>query len=758
LPVFWANTEASGTAPAAALLALSFARLFTFQLAGSGNALLMLATALIYCFIGCWLTKLLVSKLEPVRQPLHTIILAVLTLVPLAIVYWPIYLTIGQDQTQHVNLIGLVAHTLDWRILLGYWIGLHLAIIGLFVGNVVNFDHPLLELAQRWRKPAMTVTLSALCTVIVLGNYPKLVCGPVAKLGSGRAAMCVATTTLGDERFWYGLAAERGQLQAIRWMLANTTDRTHQTYWLRKAARLGDGPSQFALYERLMRLGDTQAQAEAEDWLRRAAKNDHIPAQLALVDALTQTLKVSYWSQLLEDRNAWLERAAKLGAREAKRRLAQHYIDGSMGYPADFEQARKIYRALADGAESSPRHDSNHREQLFGLDATYYRARVAELNEWELGIRNHDPVIMKCFADRYLNSQLAGPGVRKRGLELLEEVARAGDTDARDTLIIMLRTGSDGIAPNLQRAQRWLIAAAQSGDLDGIERVAQNYARGGEGFPVDFAESWRWYQIAIETLSRSGGSDAHNRIESLRNDLGYIARLAEQAGGTLFGTEAMTELSRASDADSKFKYGTQLLAAHGPWRRPEAIEHLQSASQQGHPEAAWRLFQIYERGFPEEIDQQAALEQLHRAAANHHYNAVRELAMRYEYGHRGLPIDLQRAIDLYEKALAAARDNRHGWDLDRENPNHFDWLESRLKQARLKKAREPPRNATRWSDGGSSRPITRLRLTTSRRGTADPRRIIENTNPESSRDSRCSAWLSMPCCRHAHQAATNTRR
>ena len=173
LPVFWANTEASGTAPAAALLALSFARLFTFQIAGSGNALLMLATALIYCFIGCWVTKLLVSKLEPVRQPLHTIILAVLTLVPLASVYWPIYLTIGQDQTQHVNLIGLVAHTLDWRILLGYWIGLHLAIIGLFVGNVVNFDHPLLELAQRWRKPAMTVTLSALCTVIVLGNYPE---------------------------------------------------------------------------------------------------------------------------------------------------------------------------------------------------------------------------------------------------------------------------------------------------------------------------------------------------------------------------------------------------------------------------------------------------------------------------------------------------------------------------------------------------------------------------------------------------------
>ena len=111
---------------------------------------------------------------------------------------------------------------------------------------------------------------------------------------------------------------------------------------------------------------------------------------------------------------------------------------------------------------------------------------------------------------------------------------------------------------------------------------------------------------------------------------------------------------------------------------------MNDASRQGHGEAAWRLFQIYERGFSAEIDSSAAIEQLEHAAANHHFNATRELAIRYEYGRRGLPTDLPRAIALYENAIVAGRDNRYQWNLDPDNRNHFKWLESRLRQARMK--------------------------------------------------------------------------
>ncbi len=61
--------------------------------------------------------------------------------------------------------------------------------------------------------------------------------------------------------------------------------------------------------------------------------------------------------------------------------------------------------------------------------------------------------------------------------------------------------------------------------------------------------------------------------------------------------------------------------------------------------------------------------------------------MDFEYGKRGLPVDLPRAIELYEATLEAGRDNRYDWNLDPDNFNHFKWLESRLRQARLKQNR-----------------------------------------------------------------------
>ena len=104
----------------------------------------------------------------------------------------------------------------------------------------------------------------------------------------------------------------------------------------------------------------------------------------------------------------------------------------------------------------------------------------------------------------------------------------------------------------------------------------------------------------------------------------------------------------------------------------------------GHGEASWRLVHIYERGFPAEINAAAARRELQRAVNRHHFHATRELASRLEYGKRGFAQDLPRAIAMYEMALEAGNDNRYEWNLDPENFNHFRWLESRLKQARMK--------------------------------------------------------------------------
>jgi TPR repeat protein len=684
VPVIWITPVAAGTAPTAALLALGLASLLSFEGDNMSFALFTLGPALLYCGIGWIFAWQFAKRLERLRNPLRAALLAILIAAALVSVYWPIYVAGSHNSSRSANLLELFRNTLDERVLLGYWIALHVVLIALYAATLLRRDHPILNFVERWRKPAFSTVAVALCVALLIGNYPMLICRPLAEIGSGRAALCVARSVRRDQRHWYERAAEQGQSEAIAWMIEHAQNQEQKLYWLRKGAELGDAATQFALYERLMRSGDNDARVEAEAWLQSAAEGNHAPAQIVLADMLTRTIHSSRSSELLVERNTWLERAARLGARDAKRQLAAYHVDGSMGYPVDLNRARGWYRELAEDYNPAGAIKPTRYERMLNLDAAYYTARIAQLNSWEAGLKRRDPVITKSIAERYLRSQYPGPGVRELGLKLMEELAAAGDATARDALAMMLRTGSSGVEKDLDAAKQWMIAAAEAGDADAMARVASNYTKGREGFAVDFPEARRWFQAAIDTLTHSDAEGAQDQIRRLRNELAYLDRRAEKAGGTLLGRQALTQLGEGTDAESNYQYAVQLLAGHGSDRRAEAIARLNDASRQGHGEAAWRLFQIYERGFREEIDSAAAIEQLERAAANHHFNATRELAIRYEYGRRGLPTDLPRAITLYENAIAAGHDNRYDWNLDPDIFNHFKWLESRLRQARMK--------------------------------------------------------------------------
>ena len=686
VPVVWITPVAGGTAPTAALLALGFASLLSFERQDMAFALFALAPALLYCGIGWILAWWFVKLLERMRKPMRAALLAIVVVASLVSVYWPIYVAGSHNGSHSADLLELFRRTLDWRVLLAYWIVLHVVLVALYAAYLLSGNHPLLAFVERWRKPARTFAAAALVAVLLFTNYPKLICRPLAEFGSGRAALCVARSARTDQRDWYERAAEQGQGEAIAWMIEHSHNQEKKVYWLRRGAELGDAATRFALYERLMRFGDEDTRTEAESWLRAAAEGDHVPAQMVLVDSLTRIIYSSGSSELLVERNAWLERAAGLGARDALRQLAQHHVDGSMGYPADLNRARARYRELARDNNRTGDNKPTKYESMLNLDAAYYNARIAELDAWEAGLKNRDPAIMKSVAERYLKSQFPGPGVRALGRQLMEQLVEAGDAEARGALTMMLRTGSGGVEKDLDAAKALLIAAAEAGDADAMARVAGNYSKGREGFALDYPEAKRWLQAAIGSHTRRDAEGAQDELRRLRNELAYIDRLAEQAGGTLLGRQALAQLGEGSDAESNYQYAAQLLAGHGSDRRAEAITRLNDASRQGHGEAAWRLFQIYERGFPAEIDSAAAVEQLERAAANHHFNATRELAIRCEYGGRGLPTDLQRAITLYENAIAAGHDNRYAWNLDPDNYDHFKWLESRLRQARMKQS------------------------------------------------------------------------
>jgi TPR repeat protein len=349
-----------------------------------------------------------------------------------------------------------------------------------------------------------------------------------------------------------------------------------------------------------------------------------------------------------------------------------------MGYPVDFGRARAYYRELIVVDELTKY------ERTRQLDSVAYQRRLSELDAWEAGLESRDPDVMKVMAKRYLKSQFPGPGVRELGTELMEQLATGGDEIARDELIVMLRTGSGGVEKNLDGAKSWLLNAAEAGDPDAMERLTRNYMSGREGFAVDYPQARRWIEALIARDQVSNEPEAQARVQSLQNDLKYIDRMGKRAGGTMLGSSDLDRLGERTDADSQYEHALQLLAGHGSKRRAEAISQLEKAARKGHGEAAWRLFEIYERGFPDEIDRPAALRMLKRAVADHHFEATRKLAMSYEYGKHGVAVDLPRAIELYQGALEAGHDNRYGWNLDPEVFNHFRWLESRLRQARLK--------------------------------------------------------------------------
>jgi TPR repeat protein len=686
VPVVWITPVAGGTAPTVTLLAFGLASLLTFTREGAALGLIALAPALAYCGIAWVLSWVLGKGLARLPQPARASVLAIIVIALLLVVYFPVYVAGGHNSSRNVDLIDLFDNTLSVSVLVSYWIALHGFLALLYAGYLLRESHPAVAFVERWRNPVLITAAMALTGTVLYGYHPQLVCRPLAELGSASAQLCAAKKLDRDQHYWYERAAEQGELKAIAWLIEHTRDHESKLRWLRKGAEQGDPVVQFALYQRLLRLRSPDALAEAERWLRQAAEGDHAPAQMVLIDQLSKEIYRTQSRDRLAERNAWLERAAERGSRMAKLRLAQHHIDGSMGYPADLDRARAYMHDLADGAEPTSY------ERARNLDAAYYQQRLEELSAWSEGLENGDPVVTKAMAERYLGSQIPGAGVPELGRKLLEEVAAGGDKDARDELIVRLRTDSGGLDKDTGAAMTWLISAAESGDTKAMERLAGNYMSGREGFAVDYPKARRWIEALIRSAESSDDLKAQARVRNLKNQLAYIDRLGEHAGEPLLGESDLNQLGQRSDAESHYRYAQQLLAGHGSKRRAEAVGRLEEAARLGHGGAAWRFFHIYDRGFSDEIDKAAALRMLQLAGANHHFDASRELAMSYEYGKSGLPVDLPRAIALYEETLAAGRDNRYEWNLDPDNYNHYRWLESRLRQARMKlsAASRPP--------------------------------------------------------------------
>ncbi len=679
VPVVWLTPVSAGTAPTAALLAVGLAGLFSFDGEGLAMGLMALGPALVYLALAVLLARLLTWGAGRLPRRLGFTVLALLCVVPLVAVYFPIYVAGGHSSTTAGSLVDLVSgYGPPWW-LLAYWVGVQLVIGGLLILQLANPGSP--SWPGLLRCTPWVLRVAGLCFVVVLvtANYRVVICRPFAHLGFDVAQVCVARAGGADARYWYERAARDGNAEALVWIVDNTPDRNRRLEWLRLGADAGVPAMQYELYQFLQSYGGDSDRADAERWLQAAVTAGYGPAQMAEVERLTAEIRQSDSVALLSRRSTLLDAAVANGSALARLRLAEHLSRGSMGYPVDLPRARRYYETLVE--EGGP----EERAPMLRLVGGSYQDRLDEIDRWQAGLAAGDIAVLAELGRLYLGSEFPGPGVREQGLALLEQAAES-DPEVRRSLIVMLRTGSDGADRDLHRARGWLLRAASDGEVDAMARVVDNYLSGREGFPQDLPEARRWIDVQRDHYEQHGGGDAARQLEALAAQTRYIERLASITGSALLGADELRALGQRTDADSLYRVGLQQLTVGGPAVRAEGIRRLQAAADLGHAEASWRLMQVYERGMSAEVDPAAARRELERAAALHHFEATKTLAARYEYGSDGFEQDLPRAIGMYEAALDAGHDNRYGWNLSPEIFNHFAWLESRLKQARLKAA------------------------------------------------------------------------
>jgi TPR repeat protein/Zn-dependent protease with chaperone function len=266
---------------------------------------------------------------------------------------------------------------------------------------------------------------------------------------------------------------------------------------------------------------------------RQAAKDGDKEAQYAL-----GKIYAYGWAgvgQDLQEAASWYEKAEKHGLHEASYRLGNYYDERGLKKLAErsYEKAFKYYERRAplddvgaqitvafmyDRAQGTKR-DEVKSVEWFGTAAL----RGGHLALYELGQRylSGGKVVKNSISAWYemavksgkLSRSERGSKVRinwggNKGIALLTRAALDGDESAKSELGVQYDKGHDVVADPVQ-AKKWILAAAEQGNILSEMKVAQYYASG-KYFPEDStaAESWRKKLMADALYSRARHWDA----------------------------------------------------------------------------------------------------------------------------------------------------------------------------------------------------------------------------------------------------------
>lgn len=375
---------------------------------------------------------------------------------------------------------------------------------------------------------------------------------------------------------------------------------------LRAAAALGHPNSQYGLaLAYLYGTGVQRDEQKAVELLRAAADQGLVVARTAL-GYLHETGRGGL--QKSDASAAELYRqAADDGDAQAQYYLAMMYASGRGGLPEDEGRAAELYHQAAEthvGAQNAL--GAMYESGTGGLvrddvKAVAYYRRAADAD--------HPPALLNL--GRMFHEGRGGlshdPAKTE---ELYQRAADLGNATAQARLARMYL--GDGVPVNDARAVELFRAAAGQGDASAMTTLAILHAEGRGGLPQDPAIAAQLYEKAAS----QGDAAAQNNLGIM-----YL----NGAGGL-------------------------------PRDPAKALMLFQKAAAQNETPALTNLGVMYERGSGEVAQDYAKAVAFYSTAAEHgNIVATLNLAVMHENG-RGVPKDLNRAVELYRKAAAGGNE------------------------------------------------------------------------------------------------------
>ena len=691
IPSPWFYFAIAGLAPTFLLLGTGVVGVFWLTGASMAIALYVLFPALLYCLVYTAITHLLAAWIGRSRSPVFQSVLVSLIAASLLVTaFLPIYVSGGHSGTEAGSIVDLWSITRLSRI----WLYAYTALLVLALGGLVVVVYRGSPLPRRviWRlcsspvgKPVMLLAGVGVMTGFIYLNHVLLICRPLGELGVSRAQMCMGKALRSTEhnklwgeenaQTWFERAALGGNMEAAWTLFKMASNLSERKRWLKLAATAGNGGAQYELYRLLRRHDRTEEGRQAAlRWLRTAAESGETRAQYDLGSAYRRGNDTMKLSKNLAQARQWLEVAADGGHHRAMWEVADHYERGTEDFPLDLEQAKRLYRQYAKSVRKHRTDVRQQRDSLFNADT-----KIAAIEALQSGVESGSPEAIKSLTLRHLEAYEPGPGVRRRGMKLLEQLANQGDPEAQYDVGAIYVSGRYGIPNDEAKGSEWWRRAAESHHLKAMARVADGYTNGNYGFDIDYLNA----QSQIETLIRTyrtglyGAQIDEAKARHWEQELAYIQRAMQRSGGIYIPKEKLRRRAAANDAQAQYQLARQLAAESMRKHGSEVLNLYTRAAANSHVEAQMALFQLYRRGLtytstsdPGKIsvvvpqDHGLTLRYLQQAAAGNHPQAMAELALAYEKGRFGLSKDLVKARDLYQEIVHASENHLYGWEVD----------------------------------------------------------------------------------------------